>query len=229
MPDIAPTRNTLLKRLDEAGWPLVVESVISGVCHDLNGRVNSLASLTYLLNSGGEWAKSSGVVEEELQRLEELSRLLRTLTMEEAGPKPLALSDSLPSLVSLVQVQPGLGGVRVDLNLPPDLPAIRLDQTLFTRCVLLVLSAVAEEASDQKQGFIEISGDSGVPRLRIRPARRGVSAFETESDEPAGNRLPQTTEAIVGAVLEGVGGRLVSSGDAAEVETLELWFPGLTG
>ena len=83
-------RQTLLRTLEEAGWSLAAERIIRGICHDLNGRINSLMSLSYLLNTGSmKWDKVGPMVEEDLKWAEELSRLLHALPDEKHGPTVL--------------------------------------------------------------------------------------------------------------------------------------------
>jgi hypothetical protein len=226
MPDAPVGRDTLLKQLDEAGWTLVADRIVRGICHDINGRVNTLTSLSYLMDSvSGGWAKVGSTVQEELAGLEELSSLLRTLPDDGRGPELLSLSEVARHLMSLVQVQPGLEGIQPELDLSPEAPAIQMDESLLTRCLLLLMTGAAEEA--RYRGVISIEaradGDGGV--LSISPAREKDSPEDHSRAFPAQGRISERMEVLVGGVLKELGGSLTLKREGGARAFFELRWP----
>jgi len=175
----------------------------------LNGRLYSLSNLTYLLNSGGgEWSGVSSVVEEEVTRLGEVVRLLRLLPDDGSKLGILAPGEMLPELARLVQVQPGLEKVRIQMEIPSGAPAVRMDETLFSRAILLLLTGSAEEASLNDEGSVRVTGSEGEGLLEIWPARKGGGAEGPADSGVSGTTIPQNMETLVAGVLQEVGGGL---------------------
>ena len=111
-----------VQRLDEAGWILLADRLIHGLCHDLNGRAGSISSLVYLLDSGEEPTSVTAILEEESLKLEEAIRLLRLVPDDADEPETLAPGEFLPALARMIPLQRGFEGVHVRLTFPPGAP-----------------------------------------------------------------------------------------------------------
>ncbi len=209
MSDSPSPDRLLVRKLDQAGWTLVADRVIRGLCHDLNGRLYSLSNLTYLLNSGGgDWSGVSSVVEEEVTRLGEAVRLLRLLPNDASNLGLLAPGEVLSGVARLVQVQPGLEKVQIQVEIPPGAPAVRMDETVFLRGMLLLITGAAEEASLTNEGLVKVTGAEGRGFLEIWPARKGDVAEDSEDSMTSGVAIPPNMETLVAGVLQDVGGGL---------------------
>src|SRR5690606_35525934 len=78
----------------------------------------------------------------ELQRLEQLARLLHWLPRRPGrGVEPISLADLLPELIELHREHHGLDRIRVELEGDPRTPAILVDPAALCRAVLLLLAA----------------------------------------------------------------------------------------
>jgi hypothetical protein len=215
----------LISKLDLAGWPVVADRVTHGLCHELNGRANSLSNLAYLMTSeGSAWEEVSSVVGEEVSKLEEAVRLLRLLPDNAVEEGLLAPREFLVLLPRLVRIQPGLELVETVGDLSAEMPAIRMDETLFTRSLLLLLSGAGEAASTEGVNIVRMHSGADPRVLRIAPMR--------DSPLPAGlgggprKPLPPNMETLVGEVLKEVGGEVIQVGPQGGDRGLELRLPG---
>lgn len=221
------SRQALVRTLDEAGWPVVADRVIRGICHDLNGRINSLTSLSYLLSTGsGEWAKVGPVVEEELKRAEELSRFLRVLPDDEPGAQVLALNEFLPRALRLVSLQPGFENVRWEDEIPSDFPAVRMDEALLLRCLCLLLTGVAEGRDGARIG---IRGSAETRTLTVEPGELRSQAESGPGPGGEWKRVPDNMGLLVAGVIQELGGALVPMRAPDGGLVLEFRLPGLGG
>jgi hypothetical protein len=219
-------RQALLRTIDEAGWPMVAERVIRGICHDLNGRINSLMSLSYLLNSGSmKWDKVGPMVEEELKLAEELSRSLHALPDEKHGPTVLDLGDLTSKAIRLVRLQPGLEGVQWEVIIPPDFPGIRMDEALLLRCLVLLLTGLADEVKEMEGAGIDIQGRPDTRTLTFLPyrTRAGVESRPVplgENTEVLGD-----SGLLLAGVVREMGGSLISGRGTGGSLVVELGLP----
>jgi len=218
-------RSSLISKLDVAGWPVVADRIIYGLCHDLNGRANSLSNLAYLMTSeGNAWEEVSSVVEEEVTRLEEAVRLLRLLPDDAGEEGLLAPREFLTLLPRLVRIQPGLELVETVGDISVEMPAIRMDETLFTRCLLLLLSGAAEAASADGVNIVRMQSGEDPRVVRIAPLRD--SSGSVDDGAGSGRSLPPEMEALVAEVIAEIGGEAVAIGREGGTRGLELRLPG---
>lgn len=221
-------RSPLLWKLESAGWSIVADRIIRGICHDLNGRTNSLSNLAYLLGAGGSpWSEVDSVVEEEVSRLDAVVRLLRLLPDDASGIGLLAPGDLLSRTPVLVRLQPGLEHVQVTVDTSPDLPAVAMDETVFFRTLLLLVTGAAEEAvvAGGQEVRLESEGEARV--LSIWPARSSQRPEDRSDLEGLGDGLPGTMEGVVGEILEGMGGKLERVEANRDSPGLSIHLPGV--
>lgn len=214
-----------VQRLDEAGWILVADRLIHGLCHDLNGRAGSISSLIYLLDSGEEPTSVTAILEEESLRLEEGIRLLRLLPDDAEEPEILAPGELLPALARMVPLQRGFEGLCVEVSMPPGAPAVRMDMTVFLRAVLLLLSGSAEEAGRSGEPVVSVTGMAGETGLRIGPARTQVPDGQDSTPRTWAGGLPSEMEARIEEVLAEAGGGLKQVKGPAGTTEWEVRFP----
>jgi hypothetical protein len=228
MTTISDPRQALIRAIDEAGWSSVAERVIRGICHDLNGRINSMTSLTYLLNTGSmEWPKVGPMVEDELKWTEELSRLLHVLPDDSRVPEVLDPGELVARVVRLVRLQPGLESVQWEVTIPPDFPATRMDETLLLRCLVLLLTGVADEGKEKEGARISIRGRSDSSTLTIEPGWAAAGRGSGAAPPGEGNWVPGEPYLPLAQVLQQMGGDLAAIRGAGTGLVLELHLPGL--
>lgn len=214
-----------VQRLDEAGWILVADRLIHGICHDLNGRAGSISSLIYLLDSGEEPTSVTAILEEESLKLEEDVRLLRLLPDDAEEPETLAPGELLSSLARMVPIQRGFESLKVEVTIPPTAPAVRMDLTLFVRVLLLLLSGAAEEAGRSGEPLVRVTGMAAESALRIGPARAEVNDAQGSTPRTWAGALPAVMEARIEEVLAEAGGGLNQVEGPAGTTEWEVRFP----
>src|SRR5690606_1194437 len=98
-------------------WQHVGESVLAGVCHTLNSRITALWGVAELLSADVTSESLMALLRAELQRLEQLARLLHWLPRRPGrGVEPISLADLLPELIELHREHHGLDRIRVELE-----------------------------------------------------------------------------------------------------------------
>lgn len=133
--------------LVRAGWLPLADRLTAGVCHDLNGRASALSGLVQLLDLDTD-LDIRGLLSTEVEKLDEVARLLRLLVGDPDGEaEPLVPSDLVPSLMALQERERGMEDVRVSLTVAADVPPVLVNWTLFARGFLLLLSTVGQEAA----------------------------------------------------------------------------------
>ena len=155
--------------LGRAGWLQLADRLVGGLCHDLNGRTSALVGLGQLLDLDTE-LDLGGLLSDEVEKLEEVSRHLSLLVGDPDGPaEPLVVTDLVPSLISLQARERGTGGVQVSLALADAAPPILVNWTAFSRAFLLLLSmAIQVQAGEDRQVDVSVEADeSGALRLGV--------------------------------------------------------------
>jgi hypothetical protein len=167
------------------------------------------------------------MVEEELKRAEDLTRFLRVLPDDETGPRVLALNELLPQVLRLVRLQPGFEDVKWDLIIPPDFPAIRMDEALLLRCLSLLLTGVAEGTKGREGARIEIQGQPETRTLSIRPGWVEPDKAVPTSPDGEGKGVPENMRLRLAEVFQEMGGTLEDVNRSAGGWMLRLSLPGL--
>lgn len=195
-----------IQSLDRAGWSKISDRILHGLCHDLSGRVGSIAGLTYLMESqDGEASSVLSFLKEEVGQVESTIRLLRLLPDDATEPEILAPGELMEDLNLLVNAQRGLENVEVEMEGFSLAPAVRIDRTLFIRGLAVLLTAAAERVVVEGPGPVRVRamGHEGRLVLEIRPVPGGASDREADP-----GILPT---------------RVIQSG------SLRFWEEGLTG
>ncbi|MCW2867494.1 MAG: hypothetical protein JWR20_1682 [Marmoricola sp.] len=134
-----------LQELDRAK-----DAFISTVSHELRTPLTSIAGYVELLSDGGMGPLDAGVsegmaiIERNVGRLTSLVEDLLTLSAYDAEQvcldlAPVALDQLVEECRATLAPAATAAGVRVDLEVPPDLPAALLDRTQIERVVLNLL------------------------------------------------------------------------------------------
>jgi hypothetical protein len=223
-------RSALLRLLDEAGWNVVRDRIIRGICHDLNGRANAVSNIGFLME-GGEtpWPDVEGIVEGELQRLDEASRLLRLLPDDEPEIGLLAPGDLLRLLPSLIRLQPGLEHVEVRPDAAETLAAIRMDETLFTRALLVLASRAAEDSLLLGNREVRLADRGPEGTVVVGPLLPDKARLEPVGTGDLTSMIPPGGVERVSRVIRGTGGRLTAVERGEGPGYLEWSFSGASG
>ncbi len=209
--------------LARAGWLHVSDRILSGVCHDLNGRVSSLDGLVQLLRlDGAEDTPVIPYLREEVAKLESVVSLLRLIPGElMAEPEPITPGELLERVARLHRTHRGLEAIETVVSYAEGLPPLLVSWPRVGRS-LLVLSAWAAHAARTSGGRsielrAEAAGESVVLRLTAGEEGRALPALGAEASAPA-------VDALRG-LLEMDGGELeIDLGDG----TISVRLPSLS-
>jgi len=131
----------------------------------------------------------------------------------------------LAGVARLVQVQPGLEKVQIQVEIPPGAPAVQMDETVFRRSMLLLITGAAEEASLTNEGLVRVTGAEGKGFLEVWPARNGAGAESSVGSEESGVAIPPNMETLVAGVLQDAGGGLTVVKGSDDVLVLQVRLP----
>lgn len=190
--------------LFRAGWPGLSDRLVAGLCHDLNGRASALAGLSLLLVGDGGEDDDAELIASEVEKLEELARLLRLLAGDADGaPEPLAPADLLPLLVALQSRERGMENVSVDTAVDSGAPPVLVSWSGFGRVVLLALSATAGAAGAGSRLRVSLAANEA-GGLRVVVEAEGAPAGATPA--PALDGLGEVVELLGGRLAVGEAG-----------------------
>ncbi|MDH5590330.1 MAG: hypothetical protein OEZ65_01390 [Gemmatimonadota bacterium] len=200
--------------LAQAGWLAAADQIVSGVSHDLNGRIGSLMGLLDLLSHGdGDDLPVMSFLEEEVHRLEgsvELLRMIRgPLT---ADPEPLPAEAVGERILKLHERRRGFERQETVLAMEEALPPVLVNWSRFGRTLVLLVGMVGAGVldGDDRRLTISFTGSPDQLTIRIGPlagkaelcldALRQVAALDGATITPVGDEavevsLPSLTRA----------------------------------
>jgi signal transduction histidine kinase/HAMP domain-containing protein len=206
------------------------------VTHEVRNPLSSIGLNIEMLEDelGAAGPEARGLlqaVQRELDRLtgitEEYLRLARLpaprLELEDVG-------DLVRQVASFVGPEMRAGGVRLEVNVAPRLPAVALDEAQLRQALLNLLrnareamlagGAVRIDASAVGDGVCVRVTDEG-PGIAPEERERIFDLFYTTKSGGTGLGLPLTQQIVVAH-----GGTIRCLGDGASGTTFELWLPG---
>jgi len=228
MAEVPPIpREDWIPALSKAGWDLVQDRIVRGLCHDLSGRGSSLGGLSFLLES--EPADLGPVVShmgEELEHLERSLALLRLLPDDSTGEELLAPTELIREILELVSTQRGLENVEFTVESASDAPAIRIDPTFFRRSMILLLTGAAEAAllTGDRQVLVRATKDEGRLLLEVTPGFPKGEEPEVDPGILPKRIVPKARIEVLLEVLQGKGIRAEGIGAGEETGRLRLYF-----
>lgn len=187
-------------------------SLVSGIAHDLNGRLGALLGVAHLARTSSPMDEELlGVLDDQIRRLRESVILLRSVPLADSRlePREVPLSEAIAQAVRLYRCRSGprLATLHVAPEEGGDAVLQRWGAPL-TEALLLVLAA-AERGHRETPCRVEITYGANGSGARIRVERCGEPA-------PGDVELPGgvTEDEILAAAAE----RLALSGGRLEVE-----------
>jgi len=182
-------RERALEQVQQAQQMRSLGALAAGVAHEINNPLNNLeltvSGLQMLLernpSAGDERVRERlGRAAGEIDRIQEIVRHMRSLVArpEEVHlDEPVEMRSILVRALALVGAQLGAHGIRLEEDLPEDLPAVRADPRQFEQ-VLVHLLTNAMQALD--------GAARGDKRIRVRGAREGRQAILEMTDNGPG-------------------------------------------
>ncbi len=177
--------------------------MVSSVAHEINNPLTSIFGYAQLLLGRSDGSRSSGAAEHILQEAERASRIAKNLLLFARGAKAehagTNLNEIVRSTMALRTYELSLAGIRVHLNLDPDLPPILADAAQLLQVVLNLVNN-AEQA-------IEPGGGRGHIWLRTRRVSAMRVALDIADDGPgiAPDLLPHIFDPFFTTKPPGVG------------------------
>ena len=221
---------SIAEALARAGWDAVADRLMSGLTHDLNGRIASLHGLVQLARMTAE-SDLDIHVEEEARKLEDIVALFGLLAgTPGTEPEPMALGEHLPQLISLHSLDRSLHRIDTILDEAEQAPPILVNWCVFTRAFLILANQVGASAREHGAGSV---------RIAYGPANDGLllTISVEQPDADGANPSTDTSVSLTGtwqATHEGVSDALVCSGATPAAENVvsgdlafEIWFPTL--
>jgi signal transduction histidine kinase len=193
--------------LASEGWRSVSDRLIAGLCHELNDRISALAGIVHIARM--EAALDPAMIQlldGELARLEEASRLLRALPDDGgAGPEPVHLPELIPLILGLHRHHNGLEEVPIDVDGEPGSPPVVARWSHLSKALLVLLAAAARAAAPAGRVRLQYRGEGGDLLLRIAAsgghggghdgnARNGIAAARAVFVEAGGDLVEATAE-----------------------------------
>lgn len=208
----------MAERNDEV-WRALLRSLVSGIAHDLNGRLTALGGVAHMARTAGLDGKLMRILDEEVQRLASSTLLLRALPLSPHGePGPIRLGDVLPEIGQLYAHRSG--SRRPAVRVEGDVSVVaRADSGALAETTLLLLAA-AEATSPNGVSALVIQiatrGETVLVHIEGRPRERGGKAIAVDLDAEAA-RAAATTR------IESSGGRVSAEAHDGETRyTIEL-------
>ncbi len=180
----------VIRRLDLAGWSRLVDRLVAGACHELNGRSSALYGLAELSRGGDDNEFVSEALGKEALRLQELVKALRTISARGMlDPQPISLKERLEDLLTLFRALPGAEMLQIEARIDPGAPAILVPWAPLARGLLLLLSHMGSRA-------LANGGRGSLNILFHRRPEGPVLEIETILGESMGSPDPAAEELI---------------------------------
>ena len=189
----------------EEGWRGVVGLLISGIGHDLNGRLTALLGIAHVARHAGADRDLLEVLDDQVRRLEQSIRALRGWPVGgSSNPELTRLKDLMPPVLELYECRGGGDDPKVRIEEGPS-NAIRIRTRPLMEAVLLLLAAAEHSDGGRHRPLVVGYGsEDGEAWLTIE-ARDGAGGANV------GSRAVEEARGLV----EKAGGRL-SGAEAGE-------------
>jgi signal transduction histidine kinase len=184
-------------------WLGVADELLAAVNHALSNRVAALISLARVLEYGDAAGNPLLVVlQQEVERLEQTTRLLRLLPREAHDqPEPVRLADVLPDVLALHRLRSDARDVKFEVRESSDPAPAWVSPGLLSHALLMVLDAATRASLRATAASVPVTvyGDADIVAVVVElPAEAGLAAEET------------TLLASVGEMLRQAGGELAA-------------------
>lgn len=180
------------------------DALLASVSHDLRTPLTTIKALAHDLGALGD--ERAEIIEHEADRLNRLVADLLDLSRLSGGALTLrievnALDELLGALVQ--QVEPALGGRRLDVTLPPDDPLIlaRFDLVHSLRALVNLVENAAKYSPPGAPVSVSARVDGEMLRIDVADRGPGVPMSEVEHIFAPFHRIPEVGPSVDGAGL----------------------------
>lgn len=215
---------------DSPSWRRLQTEVLSGVRHEVLGRLSALRSLIQI-GRLGRYSTDDLItmLEEETDRLERPAEWLRTLPDDQDGaPEPVGVRDLLDDLAGLATAVAESEELEVRLVGDEDWPPVRASYGELARCLLSVLVGIGGRSA-----AVRVSAErNGEGRLGLAVEAVGGAGATGGGDASEGFPLGRGDEdgelrarPELRAALERLGGDIAVESPAGSPPRCELLLP----
>ena len=149
-----PSAHRVAALLADAGWADLLNRILMGLCHDVNGRVASLEAARQLAEMGASGPDNLGY---EVERLTGVAARMEALVGDVEGPAAaFPLSALLATAVELHAHLKDVGGAPLAVAEEPDLPPVLVNEARGVRLLLLFVDLASRAGVES----LELGGDA---------------------------------------------------------------------
>lgn len=211
---------------DGAGWRKVAQALLSGITHDLNGRLTALAGLAHVARaSAGMEPELLGILDDQVKRLDESIRLLRSMPLAGAAqPELIRLHDLVLQLARLYGARSGPEPPVLDVAGDTSV-VVRLDGDNLAEAVLLMMAAL-EPCTSTRAGALRVRYGFADHEAYVSVEAVSPTAATARA---GGGRIDRTAALEEAAALaQRLPGRMLRPGDPAGARRAEIRLPAIT-
>ncbi len=150
-------------------WPLLSERLQRGLVHSMNNRLTALGAHVELAAMGDE-AVETGVLREELLRVQALNAQLSAIATRAGSDEPLEVASVIERARAILLNDPRQTRERAAVGVTPGLVPVRVTGWMFLRLVLLLMDAAGPGPAglDEEAPQIAVEGDDDEIRMSMQ-------------------------------------------------------------
>ena len=229
-------RKQMQTKLAQAERLAAVGELAAGVAHEINNPINTIINCAQLIDDGDDARSNCAIIIEEGQRVAEIVRdLLQFARDDRALAQATSLQEVVERTLRLVGENWKRHGIRLDVDLPGDLPPVHARPQQLQQVLLNLLinakDALTEAGTAQRR--VELIGRrvDGAVRFSVRDNGPGIAEpllarvfepFVTTKRARGGTGLGLS---ISKSIVEGFGGTIVVHSTPGEGATFEVLLP----
>jgi PAS domain S-box-containing protein len=230
-------RREMQAKLAQAERLMAVGELAAGVAHEINNPINTVINCAQLVQDGDDARSNCQIIIEESQRIAEIVRdLLQFARDDHDQPQPTAIPEVVQRTLRLLGENWKRHGIRLDVQVPDDLPAVharpqRLQQVLLN-LLINAKDALLQPGGDQARHVwltakvaaagVELAVRDNGPGLPSQLGRRVFEPFVTTKRARGGTGLGLS---ISKSIVEGYGGTIAATSEPGQGATFTLWLP----
>jgi|GEM_PF-5688718 len=198
----------------DAAWLVLAEELVLAVNHALANRMAALISLVRVLEYGDSATQPLlPVLQQEVERLERTTALLRILPREPGAPRePVRLVDVIPDAIGLHILRGDARDLEIRSDVDADLPPVWGEPVAISHAVLAMLDALTTRRGDGEPIRISATVQHDTVGLLVGGGTADHGGIGRE---------------VVAELVRRAGGTLDPGDDAGEAGVLLARFPTL--
>ena len=150
-----------------AEWNHTVENVMRGIAHALNNRAAALSAVLELSRDSREDAASAGtILGTELQRVQDLAKVVRTIGFPRAGMEAFSPRDAAEEAIEVLRMNSELRERTITIDAANASPT-RVPRWMYVRSLIALGAAGAKATREARTLRIAVADDSDWVAARV--------------------------------------------------------------